>query len=243
MEIQGKTVLVTGGAKRVGRQIALSFAQKGARILLHYHHSQKEAEATALEIRSLGSECHLFKADLCEPNQITAMLRDIASKPLSVDILINSASAFYKTPVATVKEQDFDAFMDANLKAPFLLSIALGKQMTAKNGGVILNIADWSGFRPYKDYAPYCASKGGLITFTKSLARDFAPKVRANAVAPGPVMLPDDFSEHEKEAIAKLTAVGRIGSPQDVAATCLFLAENDFMNGSVLVVDGGRSIV
>lgn len=239
MEIQGKTVLVTGGAKRVGREIALNFAKNGSPIFLHYNHSKKEAEETANEIRALGVSCKLFQADLSNSNQLLAMAQQITR----VDILINSASAFCKTPIQTMKPEDFDALMDINLKAPFLLSTELGKKMAAQNGGVIINIADWSGFRPYKDYSAYCASKGGLITFTKSLARDFAPKVRANAVAPGPILLPENFSKSEKEAIAKLTALGRVGEPLDVANACLFLAENDFMNGSVLVVDGGRSIV
>ena len=115
--------------------------------------------------------------------------------------------------------------------------------MAKKNGGKIVNIADWSGFRPYKDFMAYCGSKGGLITLTKSLARDLAPKVCANAVAPGPVLAPPDMSDAEKEAVAKTTALGRWGKPEDIANAVIFLVENDFVNGIVLVVDGGRSIV
>jgi NAD(P)-dependent dehydrogenase (short-subunit alcohol dehydrogenase family) len=133
--------------------------------------------------------------------------------------------------------------MDSNLKGPFFLAQELGRRMADGSGGKIINIADWSGIRPYRDYAIYCASKGGLITLTKSLARDFAPKILANAVAPGPVLLPPDISENEAQTIAKLTALGRIGAPEDVAHAVIFLLENDFINGAVLTVDGGRSIV
>ncbi len=243
MELCGRVALVTGAAKRVGREIALTLARRGAHILLHYHSSEAEAQKTADEIRALGVSCDLVKADLSKSKEIFEMMNQIRSKRKFIDILINSASIFYKTPIKNVKESDFDAFINANLKGPFLLSVEIGKKMLEAQGGKIVNIADWSGFRPYKDYAPYCASKGGLITFTKSLARDFAPKVMANAIAPGPVLLPADFTEEEKANIEKLTVLGRIGTPQDIANAAVFLLENDFINGTVLVVDGGRSLV
>lgn len=243
MEITGKTALVTGAAKRVGREIALKLASKGARLLLHYRSSKAEAEKTALEIRALGVECLLFQADLALMADIARMTAEIYKKIPAVDILVNSASLYYKTPVESVTEKDWDALVDSNLKGPFFLSQAVGLRMAAGKGGKIINIADWSGFRPYKDFAPYCASKGGLITLTKALARDLAPKVTANAVAPGPVMPPADMPEEEKEAVAKLSAVGRWGTAGDIASAVAFLAESDYINGTVLVVDGGRSIV
>ena len=242
MELKGTTALVTGGAKRVGRQIALSLAQRGSNILLHYRHSQAEAEKTASEIRASGVQCRLFQADLSQTDEILKMLQEISDGGIWPNILVNSASLFYKTPFNIVKESDWDALMDTNLKGPFLLSKEIGQRMRTE-GGKIVNIADWSGMRPYKDYSPYCVSKGGLITLTKTLARDLAPNVTANAVAPGPVMLPEEMSGEEREAIIKKTVLGRIGSPEDVANAVGFLLENDFMNGAVLVVDGGRSLV
>ena len=243
MEIKGKTALVTGGAKRVGREIALGFARKGVHVLIHYHTSETEARKTADDIKSLGVQCRLFKADLVKTAELVKMVSEVYRQVRSVDILVNSASLFYKTPFKTVQESDWDKLVDTNLKSPFILCKEIGNKMAEGSGGKIVNIADWSGFRPYKDYAPYCASKGGLITLTKSLARDLAPKVYANAIAPGPVLLPPDVTEGEKEAIIKNTALGRIGTPQDIANAVIFLAENDFINGTVLVVDGGRSIV
>ncbi len=241
MELHGKTALVTGGAKRVGRAIALTLASKGAKVILHFKTSLKEAQDTASEIQKLGTTCHLVQADLNAPSSIQKMLSEI-KKIGPVDILINSASLYFKTPVETATEAQFDELMGANLKAPYLLSVEIGREMKLR-GGKIVNIADWSGFRPYKDYLAYCTTKGGLITLTKALARDLAPKVCVNAVAPGPVMAPPDLSVGEQEAIAKTTALGRWGKPEDVANAVTFLLENDFINGTVLVVDGGRSIV
>lgn len=241
--LTGHTALVTGAAKRVGREIALALARRGANVLVHYRHSADEAERTAAEIRSLGVFSDTLRADLAHAPDAQKLLAQVAHIGKPVDILVNSASLFYRTPIDAVSEKDWDALIDANLKGPFLLSTELGRRMAAAGGGVIINIADWAGFRPYRDYLPYCTSKGGLLTMTKALARDLAPKVRANAVAPGPVLLPEDFSEEDKAAIIKRTPLGRIGSPADVAHAVLFLVESTFVNGIVLTVDGGRSIV
>ena len=241
MQIKGKTALVTGAAKRVGRQIAWTLAEKGANILVHYHRSGPEAESLVSEIKKLKVSASAFRADLAKASDIRKMASDIFKEIPQIDILVNSASLYYKTPLKSVTEEDWDKLMDANLKGPFLLSREIGIRMADGRGGKIVNIADWSGFRPYKDFAPYCASKGGLITLTKSLARDLAPKVLANAVAPGPILPPPDMSEEEKAAVAKSTLLGRWGSPEDVANAVIFLLENDFINGAVLVVDGGRS--
>lgn len=239
MEIKGKTALVTGAAKRIGKEIALELARRGAAICLHYHSSEKEARQTASEIKALGVNCDLFQADLSDVKDTVRLAEKVFHKQ-AVDILVNSASLFYKTPLDSVTKKDWDRLIDSNLKGPFFLSKEIGTRMTS---GKIVNIADWSGLRPYRDYAPYCAAKGGLITLTKSLARDLAPKVQCNAVAPGPILPPPDMTEEEKEAVANQTALGRWGSPRDVACAAAFLIESDFINGTVLVVDGGRSIV
>ena len=242
MEIQGKTALITGAAKRVGRVIALHLAQKGAQIVLHYHQSKDDALRTQKEIKAFGVHCHLAQANLSKTEHILEMTQDLSKNKVKIDILVNSASLFYKTPLETATESDWDQLMDANLKSYFTLSRELGLQMKKNTGGKIINIADWSGFRPYKDYAPYCVSKGGLITLTKTLARDLAPNVLVNAVAPGPVLKPEHLSEEENQQTIQKTLLGRWGKPEDVACAVSFLIENDFINGTVLVVDGGRSI-
>lgn len=239
MEIKGSTALITGAAKRVGKEIALELARRGASICLHYHTSEKEAHATAAEIRALGVDCNLFQSDLSDTADTVRMAEKVL-KAHSLDILVNSASLFYRTPIGDVTEKDWDSLVDSNLKGPFFLSKTVGTRMTH---GKIVNIADWSGFRPYKNYAPYCAAKGGLITLTKSLAKELAPKVQCNAVAPGPVLPPPNMTEEEKAVVAKQTLLGRWGTPHDIACAVAFLIENDFINGTVLVVDGGRSIV
>lgn len=243
MEIKGKTALITGGSKRVGKAIALELARRGANILLHYRHSEKEAQETAVQIRSLGVSCETLQADLSRNADILRLVIACEAGAHPPDILVNSASLYYRTPVETLDEKSWDELIDANLKGPYLLSVETAKNMRRRGRGKIVNIADWSGFRPYKDFMPYCTSKGGLITLTKALAHDFAPQVLVNAVAPGPVLPPPDMKITEQEAVAKTTALGRWGKPEDIASSVAFVLENDFINGIVLVVDGGRSIV
>ncbi len=241
MEIRGKTALVTGAAKRVGRVIALDLARQGADIALHYRESLVEARKTQAEVQALGVQCRLLKADLSRTAEVLAMVCELGQN--GADILVNSASLFYKTPLETASEEDWDRLMDANLKSCFTLSRELGLHMKKRGSGKIVNIADWSGWRPYRDYAPYCSSKGGLITLTKALARDLAPSVQVNAVAPGPVLRPEGMTEDEAQKTAEKTALGRWGTPEDVAHAVRFLVESDYIDGTVLVVDGGRSIV
>lgn len=247
MDIQGKTALVTGAARRVGKSIALELARQGAQIVLHYHHSKDDALAAQKEIKALGVHCHLLQADLTKPEHVAGMARELDKTGIAVDILVNSASIFEKTPLETVSEAAWDRAMDTNLKSCFLLSREIGLRMIKGRAGggqgKIVNIADWSGFRPYRDFSPYCTSKGGLLTLTKALARDMAPSVQVNAVAPGPVLRPADLSDEENREVLAAVPLGRWGRPEDVAYAVRFLVESDFMDGTVLVVDGGRSIV
>jgi pteridine reductase len=134
--------------------------------------------------------------------------------------------------------------MDLNLKAPFLLSLHAGRAMRAHGAGKIVNVADWAGSRPYRGYLPYCVSKAGVLALTQALAKEFAPEVQVNAVAPGPVLLPDGFGQEERERVLRRVPLRRMGSPEDVANAVLFLVEGtDFATGSVVAVDGGQGIV
>jgi NAD(P)-dependent dehydrogenase (short-subunit alcohol dehydrogenase family) len=160
-----------------------------------------------------------------------------------LDILVNNASNYYKTPFATLTEAQWDDLVGTNLKGTFLMSKRVGDEMLKAGSGKIINLADWAGFRPYNDYLPYCVAKAGVIAFTKALAKTLAPQIQVNAVAPGPVMLPEDFSESLRQAVVRATPLKRIGTPEDIAQTVVFLVEgSDFITGTIIPVDGGRLI-
>jgi len=242
--LKGKSVLVTGAAKRVGRIIALALAKRGARVAVHYRGSKAEAERTADEIRALGTEAMTVQAELTREDEVAAMVAAVKGRLGSLDVLVNNAAVFFRTPFATVTADDWDRTLDPNLKAVFLCSVHAGRQMLGQDGGgVIVNIADWAGLRPYTGYLPYCVSKAGVIALTRGLARTLAPKVRVNAVGPGPVLVPADLPEAEAREIMEKTPLKRHGSPEDVAAAVVFLVEgSDFITGVLLPVDGGRSV-
>lgn len=234
--------MVTGGAKRVGRAIALTLARAGMDIVLHYNRSETAAVATAAEIRAMGKECTMVSADLQDAKSVDALL---ASAELShVDVLVNSASVFFRTPIETVTAEEWDRVMAVNLRAPFFLAQRLGLAMKQRGHGKIINIADCSARRPYRNYLPYIVSKGAIVTMTQALALEFAPEVQVNCVAPGTVLLPES-KEFDKlrGPIEKRTPLKRIGSPEDVAKMVLFLVkEGEFMTGGYYPVDGGAGI-
>jgi pteridine reductase len=161
-----------------------------------------------------------------------------------IHVLVTSAAVYRKTPFATLTEADWDYHIDANLKGPFLFALEVGRHMKRRKlAGKIITFADWAAIRPYADYLPYCVSKAGIICLTKSLAKALGPKVQVNAIAPGPVLLPPDFTEAEKRAVVDATVVKRLGSSRDIVNSVLFLIEGgDFITGHTLVVDGGRLI-
>jgi pteridine reductase len=243
MELRGRWALVTGGAKRIGRVVAHELASRGANVLVHYHTSATEADATVASLRALGVNAEALHADLGDAEQVRRLAADAEARSGGVALLVNSASNYLRTPFDALTEAVWDASLDVNLKAPFLLSWTIGRAMRARGEGAIVNVADWAGERPYRDYLPYCVSKAGVIALTRALAKELAPTVRVNAVAPGPVLPPDDFGSEELAAIRRATPLGRIGTPEDVARAIRFLAEEaDFSTGSILHVDGGRGI-
>ena len=244
MELKGKTALVTGAAKRVGREIALGLARQGANIVVHYNSSAAEAQGTADEIKALGVDAIIVGADQTNGKEVHDAVGKAVEHFKNIDVLVASAAVYKKTPFATMTERDWDFHIDANLKGPFLFGMEVGRHMLAqKIDGKIINFADWSAIRPYADYLPYCVSKAGIICLTKSLAKALAPRVQVNAIAPGPILLPPDFTEEETQAVIDATVVKRLGSPKDIVNSVLFLIEgSDFITGHTLVVDGGRLI-
>ena len=244
MKLKGKTALVTGAAKRVGREIALGLGRRGANIVVHYNSSAADARDAVKEIKALGVDAMAVKADQANAREVRAAVGKAVKHFGEIDVLVTSAAVYRKTPFDTLSEQDWDFHIDANLKGPFLFALEVGRHMKSRGiEGKIVTFSDWAAIRPYANYLPYCVSKAGVICLTKSLAKALGPKVQVNAIAPGPVLLPPDFTEAEKQEVIDATVVKRLGSPQDIVNSVLFLIEgSDFITGHVLLVDGGRLI-
>lgn len=243
MQLQQRVVWVTGSAKRLGRAMALDLAGRGADMVIHYRSSREEAEAVARQIRAIGRRVLLVQADLSEVREIEQCVDRIRHEMGRLDVLVNSASNFIRTPLASIREADWDAALHVNLKGPCFCALEASKLMREGEGGKIINFADWAGFRPYRNYLPYVVAKGGVITMTRALALELAPEIQVNAVAPGPVLLPPGTSEEERNHIIRHVPLGRVGSPEDIVQTVAFLIEGtDYVTGQVLCVDGGRFI-
>ena len=243
MELRGRTALVTGAARRVGRTISLAIASRGADVVVHYKNSASEAHETVEAVERLGQRAFAFQADLAEPDQVEALADYAVQACGKIDVLVNSAAVFRMTPLESVTAQDWEQFLRVNLTGPFLLARRLGLLMRRQGAGKIINVADVAGIKPWADFLPYSVSKGMLITITQGLAKALAPEVQVNAVVPGTVLLSEDYGEKERESIVKGTLLKRIGDPVDIAKTVLFLVEgSDFITGQVVVVDGGQSI-
>ncbi len=243
-DLRDQTVLITGGARRVGAAIVRRLHAAGANVLIHYRSSSAAAIALARElngIRTASAATH--EADLLVAGAGVALV-DAALKSFGrLDILINNASSFYPTPVGTITEAQWDDLIGSNLKAPLFLSQAAAPSLRI-NGGLIINLVDIHGLRPLKAHPVYCAAKAGLAMLTRSLARELAPEIRVNGIAPGPVLWPEgDLDASLKQEIIAKTALKRHGTPEDIARTALFFAQDaPYITGQIIAVDGGRSI-
>ncbi len=241
MDVHGKTVLVTGGARRVGRAIGCELAQSGANVVVHCRLSRAEAEATCTAVRARGVGAAVVVGDLGNAGDVSRIADEAEAAFGAIDVLVNNASTFLHTPIETLSADTWDQLLAVNLKGPFLLAVRLGRAMRERDGGVIVNIGDWAALRPYRGYLPYCVSKAGIVALTTGLAKALAPKVRVNCVAPGPVLPPEDYTAAERAQLMQLTPLQRLGSPEDVAHMVRFLVtEADFSTGGVYLVDGGR---
>jgi pteridine reductase len=242
--LTGKAALITGAARRVGATIARKLHAAGANVVLHYRSSAEAAQLLAGELNEIRSNSvALVEADLLDLNQLQMLPAIATSNFGTLDILVNNASTFYPTPMGDITEIDWNDLIGTNLKAPLFLSQAASAALRISNG-LIVNIADIHGTRPLSRHPVYSIAKAGVIMLTQSLARELGPSVRVNAVAPGPVMWPEDGMNKELQArIVDRTALKRPGSPDDVARAVLFFAsEAPYITGQILAVDGGRSV-
>lgn len=243
MELTGKTALITGAARRVGRAIAIRLAAMGADIVVHYHTSSRESDELAAEILGMGRKVDTIYADLEKPADIAAMAAELDRHKLNVDILVNSAAVYYQTPLDTINAETWDRIMAVNLRAPALLCQAFGMRMKARGAGTIINIADCNTRRVYRDFLPYLVSKAGIITLTEALALELAPEVRVNAIAPGTVLPPEDADMAFREKALNRSPLKTSGSPDDIAYMVGHLAAHGgFITGTVITVDGGATI-
>lgn len=241
MELDGRVALVTGAGTRVGRVIALALGKAGMRVGVHYAGSEKGARDTAEEIMAMGSEARTLPGDLIDPATAPRLVEHTAKVFGSLDVLVNSAAVMLRTPVGEVLVEDWDAMFALNLRAPFFLSQAAARVMGG-SGGAIVNIADLAAFETWRGYIPHSITKAGIVQMTRALAHALAPKIRVNAIAPGPVLLPEGWTQEQADKLISTTPLGRLGSPDDVAQAVLYLLSADYVTGETIIVDGGRHI-
>lgn len=243
--LSGKVVLVTGGAKRVGAAIARRLHREGASLMLHYRGSEREAKALREELNAARADSvTLVQADLLDVQGLPEIVRNTVGRFDRLDALVNNASAFFPTPVGEVTPANWESLIGANLRAPLFLSQAAAPHLK-KAGGAIVNITDIHAERPLKNYVVYSIAKTGLVGLTRSLARELAPEVRVNGVAPGAIVWPEDGSWDDltRQRIVSHTLLRRTGEPDDIARAVYYLiAEAPYVTGQIIAVDGGRSI-
>ena len=240
MDPAGKTALVTGGAVRVGRVISFALARAGAKVVVHHHSSSADAAALVDEIRAGGGQADALQGDLGSMKEVRRVAQDAARPFGPIDILVNNASIFPPESFLEVDEALWEQTQAINLRAPFFLSQILGREMKTRGAGLIVNLGDLAGMQTWTGYAAHALSKAGLLHLTRVSAKALAPEVRVAAIAPGTVLPPEDTSTAEIEELARRAPLDRIGSPDDVVDTLLFLVRSDFVTGEVIVVDGGR---
>ena len=240
-DLRGRVALVTGAGHRVGRAIAVALAARGMKLVVHYHGSADGAAETVRLASAAGGDAWPVRADLRRPEEAERVVRDAAQHFGALDVLVNSAAIMLRTPVADVTAEQWDEIMAINLRAPFFCARAAAAAMGAR-GGVIVNIADLAGMESWPEYVPHGISKAGVIQMTRALARTLAPHIRVNAVAPGAVLLPANWTAADAERLARTTPLARIGSAEDVAQAVCYLLEADYVTGETLIVDGGRHV-
>jgi pteridine reductase len=242
MEINGKVAVVTGGAVRLGKALALALAEQGARLVIHYGSSASPAQETVTEIKAMGNDALAIQADLSQSGQAPSIVERAMAQFGQVDILVNSAAIFEPGKWDDTTEANWDRHFAINLKSPFFLSQAFARHVGPERAGHIVNIADWRGVRPGIGHVAYTLTKAALIAMTKSLALALAPNIQVNAIAPGMILPPpgEDRSYLERKA-GKIPAQ-RVGSPEEIGKALIFLLRSDFVTGDLIFVTGGEHL-
>ena len=240
---QNPVALLTGSAKRLGACTARTLHHQGYNIILHCHHSVTDAEQLCQQLNDQRADsCHWLQADLCNPEQLVTLARDAINLYSRLDVLVNNASSFYPTPVGSITMGDWHALVGSNMQAPLFLSQHCQKQLK-QNQGVIINMVDIHAEKPLKDHTVYCMAKSALVMMTQSLAKELAPDIRVNGVAPGAILWPEnELGETEKQHIIDQIPMAALGTPQDIADTINFLIHAPYITGQIIAVDGGRSL-
>ena len=244
--MQGKVVLVTGGAKRVGAAICRRLHAAGAQLAVHYLHSAQEAFALQNELSMLRADSTvIFQADLLDLKALPQLIAEVIAKFGHLDALVNNASSFYATPLANIDEQQWHDLLGTNLKAPLFLAQAAAHELRRRHGAIV-NIADIHAERPMRNHLLYSVAKAGLVALTRALAQEMAPQVRVNAISPGVIMWPEGAvwkEEEQRRKIVAHTLLKREGEPDDIARTVQFLlSDAPYITGQIIAVDGGRSV-
>ncbi|OGD34159.1 hypothetical protein A2988_01630 [Candidatus Azambacteria bacterium RIFCSPLOWO2_01_FULL_46_25] len=256
MDIKNKTIILTGAA-RVGKSVAKMLGERGANLVITYLRSKKEADVMCEKCKEVGSQAIEVCADLSKAHDIANVVREAKRAFGRIDGLVHMAASYPRTPWETLTEEDWERTMDVIAKSTFLLGKMVGDELLKNEGdhvrvnggttgrvkGKIITISDWSVLtRPYKDYLPYNAAKAAVEGLTKALAKELAPHVLVNAIAPGPILAPPGLTDEENAEVLSHTPLARWGGPDEIAKAVLYFFDADFVTGVVLPVDGGRTI-
>ena len=239
-----KTIFITGAAKRIGKEIALCFSEMGWNIIIHYNSSKNDAQVLADEINGNNPDSAItVQGNLDVKEDVEKVINEVRDAFPTIDLLINNASTFYPTPIEDISEEHWDKLVGSNLKGPLFLIKGL-KDKLKESKGSIINITDTNLSKGVANYSIYSAAKAGLESITKGLARELAPDIKVNAIAPGAMLEPPDvtWTEEQKSKVISSIPLNRMGSEKDISEAVKFLAKSNYINGQIIKVDGGRSL-
>ena len=239
--LEGRVALVTGAGRRVGRTIAMALAARGMKVVVHYNGSAEGARETVARIEAVGGTATAAHADLARVADAESLVDGVLARHGALAALVNSAAIMHRTPVGETTAEAWDEMFALNVRAPYFLAQRAAPALRAARGAIV-NIADLAAFEAWPAYVPHSMTKAAIVQMTRGLAHALAPEVRVNAVAPGVVLLPDGWSEHEADRLRSTTPLRRLGTPEDVAQAVLYLLDADYVTGETIRVDGGRHI-